>query len=161
MAKHSAFIALGSNLGDPKQRVNDAMTALDQVKGIKLIARSSLYSTAPVGYADQPDFINACVQIETDLSPQALLAQLQTLEHQQGRERIIANGPRTLDLDILLYDDLQHHEHGLTLPHPRMHERAFVLQPLIEIAPVIMIPGKGSAAEWLQKCADQGIKKLN
>jgi 2-amino-4-hydroxy-6-hydroxymethyldihydropteridine diphosphokinase len=161
MAKHIAFIALGSNLGDTKQRVNDAMTALDHVKGIKVISRSSLYSTAPVGYADQPDFINACVKIETDLSPQALLAELQTLEKQQGRKRIIANGPRTLDLDILLYDDMRHHEHGLTLPHPRMHERAFVLQPLVEIAPAIMIPGMGAAAEMLLECADQAIKKLN
>jgi 2-amino-4-hydroxy-6-hydroxymethyldihydropteridine diphosphokinase len=150
-----AYIALGSNLHDPERQVVEAFEALTALGDTRLLARSSLYRTAPVGFHDQPDFINAVAQIETGLAPHDLLDALLQIEHRQGRVRAFRNGPRVLDLDILLYDDLQCHEHGLTLPHPRMHERAFVLQPLLEITPDCMIPGLGAAADYLLGCAGQ------
>jgi 2-amino-4-hydroxy-6-hydroxymethyldihydropteridine diphosphokinase len=113
-----------------------------------------------VGYLDQPDFINAVAQLETELAPRALLDALLALEHECGRTREFRNAPRTLDLDVLLYDDLVHHEHGLTVPHPQMHLRAFVLQPLLEIAPDCVIPGVGAAAEAAKVCRDQQLEKL-
>jgi 2-amino-4-hydroxy-6-hydroxymethyldihydropteridine diphosphokinase len=125
-----------------------------------VVARSSLYRSAPVGYLDQPDFINAVARLETELAPRALLEALLALEQQCGRTREFLNAPRTLDLDVLLYDDLVHHEHGLTIPHPQMHLRAFVLQPLLEIAPDCMIPGIGAAAEAAQRCEGQQLQKL-
>jgi 2-amino-4-hydroxy-6-hydroxymethyldihydropteridine diphosphokinase len=123
---HVAFVALGSNLDDPHSRVRRGFAALDALPGTRLLARSSLYASAPVGYVDQPDFVNAVAKISTSLTPQALLQALLNIEHQNGRERTFQNAPRTLDLDVLLYDDLIFHEHGLTIPHPQMHRRAFV-----------------------------------
>jgi 2-amino-4-hydroxy-6-hydroxymethyldihydropteridine diphosphokinase len=113
-----------------------------------------------VGYVDQPDFINAVAQVETSLAPRALLAALLDIEHRHGRERSFRNAPRTLDLDLLLYGSAHFHEDGLTLPHPRMTERAFVLRPLLEIAPDAQIPGHGRAADWLAACADQRVFPL-
>ncbi len=144
--KHTAFIGLGSNLADPVAQVSHALEALNQLPQTRVLRRSSLYRSAPVGYLEQPDFINAVAQLETELAPRALLDALLALEQERGRTRDFANAPRTLDLDVLLYDDLQHHEHGLTIPHPQMHLRAFVLQPLLEIAPDCVIPGVGAAA---------------
>jgi 2-amino-4-hydroxy-6-hydroxymethyldihydropteridine diphosphokinase len=141
--KHIAFIGLGSNLAHPAAQVLQAMQLIDQLQNTAVLARSSLYRSAPVGYLEQPDFVNAVVKVETALSPLALLQALLALEQQNGRTREFPNAPRTLDLDVLLYDDLQHHEHGLTVPHPQMHKRAFVLQPLLEIAPECVIPGVG------------------
>ncbi len=158
--KHVAFIGLGSNLADPSAQVSNAMRALGRLPQTRVVRCSSLYRSAPVGYLDQPDFINAVAQLETELAPRALLDALLALEHECGRTREFCNAPRTLDLDILLYDDLARHEHGLTIPHPQMHLRAFVLQPLLEVAPDCVIPGVGAAAEAARKCAGQQIERL-
>ncbi len=159
--KHSAFIGLGSNLANPLTQVLQAMQAIDCLPETRVLARSALYRSAPVGYLDQPDFINAVVKVETALAPLALLQALLALEQQNGRTREYQNAPRTLDLDVLMYDNIQHHEHGLTLPHPQMHKRAFVLQPLLEIAPDCVIPGVGAAEKAMQQCTDQQLEKLS
>ncbi len=158
--KHVAFIGLGSNLADPVAQVSHALEALEALPRTRLVRRSSLYRSAPVGFLEQPDFINAVAQLETELAPRALLDALLALEHERGRTREFPNSPRTLDLDVLLYDDLVHHEHGLTVPHPQMHLRAFVLQPLLEIAPDCVIPGVGTAAEAAAHCAGQSLERL-
>lgn len=155
-----ATVGLGANLNDPVSQVEYALAELDRLPGTRLVARSSLYASAPVGYVDQPDFINAVAQLETTLAPRALLAALLDVEHRHGRERSFRNAPRTLDLDLLLYGAAHFHEDGLTLPHPRMHERGFVLLPLLEIAPDVVIPGRGHAAAWLAACAGQGVSVL-
>lgn len=155
-----AFVALGSNLSDPEAQVNRAFNELDKLPSTRLIAHSSLYRSAPWGYSDQPDFINAVAEIETHLAPRQLLEMLLDIEHRFGRVREFLNAPRVLDLDLLLYNGLIHHEHGLTLPHPRMHERAFVLLPLTEIAPDCVIPGHGRAADHLAACAGQDLQRL-
>ncbi|MDD5472246.1 MAG: 2-amino-4-hydroxy-6-hydroxymethyldihydropteridine diphosphokinase, partial [Sideroxydans sp.] len=138
-----------------------ALAALDTLPQTRLLKRSSLYCSAPVGYLDQPDFINAVAQVETELSPRALLDALLALELECGRTREFQNAPRTLDLDVLMYDDLEHHEHGLTVPHPQMHLRSFVLQPLLEIAPDCFIPGVGAAADAIARCAGQQLERLH
>lgn len=158
--KHSAFIGLGSNLANPAAQVLQAMQAIGELPDTRVLARSSLYRSAPIGYLDQPDFINAVVKIETALAPLVLLEALLALEQENGRTREFQNAPRTLDLDVLLYDNLQHHQHGLTVPHPQMHRRAFVLHPLLEIAPDCVIPGVGAAAQALQQCIDQQLELL-
>lgn len=155
-----ATIGLGANLNDPAVQVEYALAELDRLPGTRLIARSSLYASAPVGYVDQPDFINAVAQVETSLAPRALLAALLDIEHRHGRERSFRNAPRTLDLDLLLYGNAHFHEDGLTLPHPRMAERGFVLLPLLEIAPDTLIPGHGRAADHLAACMDQSVAVL-
>lgn len=160
MMMHEVFIGLGSNLADPVAQVSNALEMLNGLPQTRVVRRSSLYRSAPVGYLDQPDFINAVAQLETALAPRALLDALLALEHGQGRTREFANAPRTLDLDVLLYDDLQHHEHGLTIPHPQMHLRAFVLQPLLEIAPDCVIPGIGAAAAAARCCAGQKLERI-
>jgi 2-amino-4-hydroxy-6-hydroxymethyldihydropteridine diphosphokinase len=156
---HIAFIGLGSNLHQPEGQLRSALQALDTLPQSRLLASSSLYRSAPVGYLEQPDFINAVAKIETQLSPKILLDALLELERVQGRTREFLNAPRTLDLDLLLYDDLQHHEHGLTLPHPQMHLRAFVLQPLLEIAPELCIPKVGAASVAMLACAGQALER--
>lgn len=160
MNEHSAFIGLGSNLTDPHAQVSQAIQELASLPQVRVVRSSSLYRSAPVGYLDQPDFINAVVQLQTILSPRILLDALLALEHRCGRTREFINAPRTLDLDVLLYGDLQYHEHGLTIPHPQMHRRAFVLQPLLEIAPDCVIPGIGSAVEAARQCGDQQVERL-
>lgn len=157
---HIAFIGLGSNLEDPHSQLQQAFTELDRLPDTRLVARSSLYRSAPLGYRDQPEFVNAVAEIATALTPQALLQALLQIEREHGRERTFRNAPRTLDLDVLLYDDVQMHEHGLTIPHPQMHLRAFVLQPLLEIAPDSLIPGIGKVRQALQNCRDQVLEKL-
>ncbi len=156
----TVFVGLGSNLNDPRAQVLRAMRALNGLPRTRLLARSSLYRSAPVGYLDQPDFINAVAKLETELSPRELLDAMLALEHDNGRTREFRNAPRTLDLDLLLYGGVQHHEHGLTVPHPQMHLRAFVLRPLLEIEPGCMIPGVGPAAEALQRCAGQDLERV-
>jgi 2-amino-4-hydroxy-6-hydroxymethyldihydropteridine diphosphokinase len=157
---HIAFIGLGSNLEDPRSQLQRAFAELDGLPETRLVAHSSLYHSAPLGYPDQPEFVNAVAKVATALTPQALLQALLQIEHEHGRERTFRNAPRTLDLDVLLYDDTQLHEHGLTLPHPQMHLRAFVLQPLLEIAPDAAISGVGPARQALQNCSDQVLEKL-
>jgi len=158
--QHIAFIGLGSNLEQPRSQLQRAFADLDQLPGTRLIAQSSLYRSAPVGYLDQPDFMNAVAKIETALTPQALLQALLQIEHLHGRERTFRNAPRTLDMDVLLYDNVQLHEQGLTIPHPQMHLRAFVLQPLLEIEPDCDIPAVGSAQQALQDCQGQVLERI-
>ena len=159
-SRHTAFIGLGSNLTDPCNQVLRGLQALDDLPHTKVLARSSLYRSAPLDYLQQPDFINAVAKLETALSPRALLDALLQLERESGRTREFRNAPRTLDLDVLLYDDMQHHEHGLTIPHLQMHKRAFVLRPLLEIMPDGVIPGVGAAADALLLCADQQLERI-
>ncbi len=155
-----AYVALGSNLGNPVSTVEDAIEAMAALRGSLLKAISSLYRTAPVGLKHQPDFINAVVALDTRLAPRELLDELFALEAKFGRERSARNAPRTLDLDLLSYGDVVQDDPALTLPHPRMHERAFVLAPLAEIAPRLVIPGRGPVASLLAACADQRIHPL-
>jgi len=157
---HQAFIALGSNLQDPQAHVERALQTIANTPRIKLIKASSLFKTAPIGYDNQPDFINAVAEIETDLSPLALLHTLLAIEAQQGRERPFPNAPRVLDLDVLLYGNIEINTAELTLPHPRMHTRGFVMLPLAEIAPKINIGNHGYADELASKCDNQGVSKL-
>jgi 2-amino-4-hydroxy-6-hydroxymethyldihydropteridine diphosphokinase len=157
---HTAFIALGSNLEDPEDKLRLGFAALAKLPQTRFVAASSLYRSAPIGRVDQPDFINAVAQILTGLAPRTLLHAILAIEQRFGRERSSRNAPRTLDLDLLLYDLQTIHEPGLAVPHPRMHERAFVLAPLMEIAPTCVIPGMGPAAEWLARCRDQVIARL-
>ena len=157
---HLAYIALGANLADPVAQITAALAALRDLPQSRLLRASSLYRTAPVGIHGQPDFINAVAAVETTLAPQALLAALFAGEGQFGRRRDFHHAPRTLDLDLLLYDDAILDTPELTLPHPRMHLRAFVLAPLLEIAPDCRIPGRGLAAAWLPAVSMQQIKRL-
>lgn len=155
-----AYIALGANLGDPAATIRAAFAALSGLDGVRLLKSSSLYRTAPVGLANQPDFINAVAQVETSLPSEALLQSLLALEADFGRIRQEKNGPRTLDLDLLLYGGQVLDTPDLTLPHPRLHLRAFVLVPLAEIAPDLAIPGRGTVAAWLPAVANQAIERL-
>ena len=139
-----AAIALGSNIEDPEAQVRRAFDELAALPSTTLVARSSLHRTRPIGYADQPDFTNACALVDTTLTPRALLDELLAIEKRHGRVRTIPNGPRTLDLDIILYGDRVIDEPGLYIPHPRAHEREFVMKPLLEIWPeaaTLVIPG--------------------
>ena len=158
---HTAYIALGANLDDPQASVRMALDELAQLPQSRLRASSSLYRTAPVGLAGQPDFINAVAEIATELNADRLLDELFAIERRFGRIRSEKNGPRTLDLDLLLYDDLVCDTPHLHLPHPRLHLRAFVIVPLAEIAPDCRIPGRGSAAAWLPAVANQTIGRLS
>ena len=143
----SAFVGLGSNLETPVRQLTEALDAIARLPGTTLVRRSAFYRTAPVGFVDQPDFVNAVAWVRTELDPRELLSALLHIEADHGRVRALRNGPRTLDLDLLLHGDAARHEESLTLPHPRMHERAFVMVPLAEIAPDVGIPGVGVAHE--------------
>lgn len=135
----TSYLGLGSNLDKPRQQVLRALTELAATPGISVIRTSSLYLTKPVGYTQQPNFINAVVKISTYLSPYELFTELMAIEYSHGRIRTTEkNGPRTLDLDILLYGDLEINTQDLIIPHPRMWEREFVLQPLFELMPEII-----------------------
>ena len=155
-----AYVALGANLDQPVAQVNAAIEALKSLPHSRLLRASSLYRTAPVGIHGQPDFINAVAALETALSPQALLAALFGVEARFGRLRHGHMSPRTLDLDLLLYDNTVIDSPDLQLPHPRLHLRAFVLAPLTEIAPDCCIPGRGSTAAWLAAVSMQKIERL-
>lgn len=156
---HIAFIALGSNLSNPKRQILEAIDMIADSPGIALVKQSSLYLTAPVGYDHQPDFINAVVEVKTDLTPLTLLHRLFEIENAQGRERSFANAPRVLDLDLLMYDNLSMHTEELNLPHPRMHERGFVMLPFAEIAPEVRV-GEYPAKQLAANFQDQGVIKL-
>lgn len=155
-----AFVGLGANLGDPVVQVTRALAALAELDDTRVVRTSSLYRTAPIGHADQPEYINAVALLETGLAPRALLDGLQGIERAAGRERSFRNAPRVLDLDLLLYGDQVIEAPGLVVPHPRMHERAFVLAPLVEIAPDTVVPGHGHAAELLRGAHDQVVRAL-
>ena len=155
-----AFVGIGSNLEDPRAQVLRALDELAELPGTRVTARSSLYRTAPIGHAAQLDFINAVAAVDTQLSPDALLRELQAIESRHRRKRSFPNAPRTLDLDLLVYGDARIDEPGLNVPHPRMHERAFVLAPLVELSPKLDIPGIGAASDWLAQCARQNVERI-
>ncbi len=157
----TAYIGLGANLGEPRQQLTEALTAMSGLPETRLAGHSSFYRTSPVGNtADQPEFLNAVAALDTRLAPGVLLEGLLGIERRQGRERPYVNAPRTLDLDLLLFGDERIARPGLTVPHPRMHERAFVLTPLLELAPGARIPGKGPAADCLARCAGQFVERI-
>ena len=154
-----AGIGLGANLGDARATLDAAIQALESLPESTLRAVSSIYRSAPVD-SSGPDYLNAVALLDTRLAPQALLAELQRIELAHGRERPYYNAPRTLDLDLLFYGDQRVDVPGLTVPHPRLHERAFVLRPLAELVPGLTIPGHGAVAELLVAVADQRVDKL-
>jgi len=156
----TAYVALGANLGDPVTTVRSAIAALRELAGARLVTASSLYRTAPVGLANQPDFINAVAALEVVGSADDFLAALFAIEAGFGRVRSLKNAPRTLDLDLLLFGAERRAAPGLTLPHPRLAERAFVLAPLAEIAPALIIDGHGHVADLLARVAGQRIERL-
>lgn len=158
--RSQAFIALGSNLNNPAWQLHSAFREIDDIPDVSLVKISSLYRTVPVGIVDQPPFINAVAIAETTLSPHTLLRHLQGIEESHGRIRGERNGPRTLDLDLLMFNDWQIDDEHLTTPHPRMHDRAFVLVPLVEIAPETEIPGVGRAADCLAPLDASGVERL-
>ena len=157
---HIAFIGLGANLGDLQLTLGRALAGLAALPHTRLLAVSSPYQSAPVD-AGGPDYLNAVAQLQTGLDPLDLLVALQALELEQGRERSYQNAPRTLDLDLLLYDELQLASPQLTLPHPRLQQRAFVLLPLLELSPGLLAPGLGDLTAYLPDVAEQAIKKLD
>lgn len=154
-----AFVGVGANLGDAQATVRAALQALRGLPYTQWVAGSSLYRSRPVD-ATGPDYINAVAELRTALAPHPLLQRLQDLEQAFGRVRSVRNAPRTLDLDLLLYGDRVLHDDTLTLPHPRLHLRAFVLQPLAEIDPRLVLPRHGGLAPWLARAADQGIERI-
>lgn len=156
-----AWLGLGSNQQRPAAQLREALDRLGAVDGIEILAVSSFYQTPPWGDEDQDDFVNAVAQIETRLRPVALLHELQRVEKLMGRERNARRwGPRLIDIDMLLYGEQKIQLDGLEVPHPRMHERAFVLIPLAEIDPDLEIPGHGTVKMCLDHLDDDGIRQL-
>lgn len=159
-----AYIGIGSNLAgelaSPGEQVAQAVEQLALMPQSRLLAQSPLYRSAPMGPQDQPDYINAVAQIDTALPPESLLDALQVIENRQGRERKQRWGARTLDLDILLYGEVELHSERLTLPHPGLCERDFVVLPLLDIAPLLHIPGHGKLADIARQCPRFGAKKV-
>jgi 2-amino-4-hydroxy-6-hydroxymethyldihydropteridine diphosphokinase len=154
-----AYVGLGANLGEPRRQLTEAIIAMSGLPETRLASHSSFYRTAPVGFENQPEFLNAVAALDTRLAPGVLLQGLQGIERRHHRERSFPNAPRTLDLDLLLFGDERIARPGLTVPHPRMHERAFVLQPLLELDPDVCIPGKGKASVFLSACASQKVER--
>jgi 2-amino-4-hydroxy-6-hydroxymethyldihydropteridine diphosphokinase len=158
----TAYIGLGSNLADPVLQIKSARTAIMQIAGVKELVFSSLYHSPPMGPQDQPDYVNAVMCVATELPPLDLLRCLQRIENDQGRVRKDQRwGSRTLDLDVLVYGDRIIDLPDLIVPHTGLAERAFVLYPLHEIAPQLLVPGKGHIADLLAKCPMNGLKRLN
>ncbi len=156
-----ALIALGSNLQQPQTQVSKAIEVLSNTPGLSLIKASSLYATAPVGYDNQPDFINAVVQMATEMPAPQLMQLLLDIEQTFGRERPFPNAPRILDLDLLDYDGMHLESQLLKLPHPRMHERGFVVMPLAEIVPDFVLPSGQSVVEWSATNKHDDVRKLD
>ncbi|MFC5430070.1 2-amino-4-hydroxy-6-hydroxymethyldihydropteridine diphosphokinase [Paraburkholderia denitrificans] len=154
-----AWLGIGANLGDARQTLKDAVVCLAQQHTLAVLAKSSIYRTAPID-ADGDDYLNCVVKLDTSLGAPELLALCQRIEHHFGRERPFRNAPRTLDIDILLFGDAVIDTADLTVPHPRMTARAFVLVPAVEIEPDLVIPGHGPASALLPAVADQRIEKL-
>jgi 2-amino-4-hydroxy-6-hydroxymethyldihydropteridine diphosphokinase len=146
-----AYVALGANLGDRERTLREAVDALGAEKGIEVVAVSTLRETEPVGVGEQPRFLNGAAELETTLTARELLDRLLAVEQRFGRVRVAGeHSPRTLDLDLLLYGDDRIDEPGLTVPHPRLHERGFVLEPLAELAPGLVVPGRGDMESLLR-----------
>ena len=156
-----AYIGIGSNQGDSRAQVLRAFDELASLPGTQLEGRSALYRSAPVEAPGQADYVNAAAGVDTQLSAAQLLAALQDIELRHGRERPHPNAPRTLDLDLLLYGEMSFASAMLTLPHPRMHQRAFVLLPLLDLEPRLEVPGLGTARELLARCAGQRIVRMD
>jgi 2-amino-4-hydroxy-6-hydroxymethyldihydropteridine diphosphokinase len=158
-----AYVGLGSNLGHPRRRLARALRTLARLPRTKLIAASRNYVSAPIDTAEpQPDYVNAVAMLRTALGPSAMLQQLSAVERRHGRRRKVGerrNAPRVLDLDLLLYGRRRVSQAQLVVPHPRMHERAFVLRPLVEIAPAVTIPGLGAARRWFLRTRGQRIAR--
>lgn len=161
MTRVRAYIGIGSNVGDSEWHARSATTALAALPDTELVCCSSLYRSAPIGPVAQPDFVNAVCGVDTALPPQELMTRLLGIEREHGRVRgALKGGPRTLDLDLLLYGDERCEDAALTLPHPRLHERAFVLYPLHEIAPDLAVPGRGTVKELLHACGGQRVSRV-
>ncbi|SCZ55115.1 2-amino-4-hydroxy-6-hydroxymethyldihydropteridine diphosphokinase [Thiohalomonas denitrificans] len=156
-----AYVGLGSNLDEPEEQVERAFAGLDGIDGARLVAVSPLYRSAPMGPAGQPDYINAVAALETTLEPEALLDALQAIEQHHQRVRTIRWGPRTLDLDLLLYDDATIATEHLSVPHPGLPERAFVLYPLADIAPGLHLPDGTPLMQLLRRCPPEGLERLD
>lgn len=157
----TAYVALGANLGDARQALQEVIGRIEKEEGVEVVKSSSFYKTAPID-SSGPDYINAVIEVKTSLSAQVLLEVLLKIEKEFGRVRPVGihNAPRTMDLDLLLYGNETCQSEFLVLPHPRMHERAFVLVPLCEINPLVNIPGKGPAGDFLLKVINQEIQKI-
>jgi 2-amino-4-hydroxy-6-hydroxymethyldihydropteridine diphosphokinase len=156
----TAFVALGSNLDDPARQLRSALRDLAKLPRTRFVRQSSFYRNPPEGGLDQPAFVNAVAEIETSAAPRDLLDGLLDIERAHGRSREYPNAPRTLDLDIALYGDRVVNEPGLTIPHPRMHRRAFVLVPLAEIAPGAVVPGHGRVADLAARIDASALVRL-
>jgi 2-amino-4-hydroxy-6-hydroxymethyldihydropteridine diphosphokinase len=149
-----AYVGLGSNLGDREHTLRRALELVEEEPGIAVVSVSSFRETDPVGYLEQPPFLNAAAEVETELPPRELLDRLLGVERSLGRVREGPRfGPRTIDLDLLLYGDQMLDDPGLTVPHPRLHERRFVLEPLAELDPALVVPGRGPVTALLE-CLD-------
>ena len=159
MTQVTAYIGIGANLGDARANVQDAIARLARLPAAQLVDASPSYRTAPIDSSGD-DYINAVARITTSLPAEELLLALHAIEAQHGRERPYRNAPRTLDLDLLLYGQEQIASATLTVPHPRLTERAFVLVPLLALAPAITVPGMGAASDYLAGVADQAISQL-
>ena len=158
------YIGLGSNLDSPRRQIRQALQALGRLPDTRVVADSGLYLSKPMvppgGAIEQPDYYNAVAKITTRLSPDQLLDHLQRIEQRQQRERIQHWGPRTIDLDLLLFDDMRIDSERLTLPHPGLHQREFVLSPLLNIDDSLEIPGRGMLSELIKQCPDNGLQYL-
>jgi 2-amino-4-hydroxy-6-hydroxymethyldihydropteridine diphosphokinase len=155
-----AYVGLGANLGEPLVALRAAARALAELPGVSAMRASSVYVTAPID-AGGPDFYNAVVAFDTSIAPEELLGHLLAIEQAHGRERPFRNAPRTLDLDLLLYGEVQLRTGRLTLPHPRLHERAFVLAPLAEVAPELVVPGRGKVRQLLERVSEQRVARTS
>ena len=151
------YVGLGANLGERAATLADAIEQLDEIEGTRVMRCSALYETAAVGFTEQPDFVNCVAELATELAPHALLHELQGIEERLGRTRSIRNGPRTCDLDLLLYGDRVIDEPGLHVPHPRLHERRFVLDPLAELAVELRLPDGRAVSDLLAAAAGQKV----
>lgn len=161
MSAVTAYVGLGANLQDPAAQVRRALDELGSISQSRVLSRSPLYKSPPLGPAGQPDYVNAVAALETSLAPRALLEELRAIEVRHGRRRDGTRwGPRTLDLDILLYGDQVMDTPELTLPHPGLHERAFVLYPLFDVAPELEIPGRGSVRALRERLGAARIERL-
>lgn len=161
MTAVDAFIGLGSNLAEPSVQLAQAVVRLAALPGTELVAQSPFYRSRPVGPQDQPDFVNGAVWLRTNLPPLTLLDHLQNIEHDHGRERLQHWGPRTLDLDLLTYGDQTISEPRLTVPHPELPNRDFVLQPLLDLDPTLTLPNGTAIASLISECPDNELRKLH
>lgn len=155
-----AYVGLGANIGDPEAQLGAALASLDRLPATRVLARSRLYRSPPWGVVEQPPFVNAVAALETTLTAREMLEALLAIERAAGRERRERWGPRVLDLDLLLHGDAELDQPGLRLPHPQLHRRAFVLVPLAEIAPDLLIPGRGALAVLLRSVDCAGVEAL-